>query len=78
MPSTKKRFVFHADPALAAWLETKSQESGAPIAEIIRRGLDLCIRDVEAERKTGTGHVPQSATSLLRQPVLFAPKQETR
>jgi hypothetical protein len=39
MATTKKRFVFHADPDLAAWLEQKSRETGAPIAELIRRAL---------------------------------------
>jgi hypothetical protein len=39
MPSNQKRFVFYADAELAAKIQGIAAETGAPVAEVIRRAL---------------------------------------
>jgi hypothetical protein len=71
MATTKKRFVFHAEPELTERIERVSSETGAPVAEVIRRALrnNLFMDSMTPDqRRIATGH----------QPVLFTPKQETR
>jgi hypothetical protein len=67
MATTKKRFVFHADPDVASWLQAESASSGCPVAELCRRAVRLAAF---GEAQTAKQH-PVT-------PVLFAPKMETR
>ncbi len=71
MATTKTRFVFHAEDALAARIKGIAAESGAPVAEVIRRAL-------RHNAFMDTLTPDQRKVVVTRQPVLFAPNQETR
>jgi hypothetical protein len=61
MATTKKRFVFHADPGIASWLEVESARTGCPVAELCRRAVRLAAF---GEAQTAKQQRPVSPGSL--------------
>jgi Ribbon-helix-helix protein, copG family len=63
--TTQKRVTFYADAQIEGWLSEEAARTGAPVGELIRRAVRLAaFGEAQAQRNP--------------QPVLFAPRRETR
>ena len=80
MPSNQKRFVFHADAELAAKIQSISAETGAPVAEVIRRALKhghSFLQNVLTADQRKYAFAPENRIMGTPSPVLI-PGRETR